>query len=90
MARHDLLRGYALVLHPILVASFAVIGVLSPLVDYESYYRANEVLTLLLNVSVVCLSYLLHKHIGRLNEYRLSLLLSTFVGSLVGIVSVWA
>lgn len=78
-------------LHPIMVASLGVIYTLNLLdIDYDTYYDANEVLIFLLNLSVVCLGYLMHKHIDRIKEYRLSLMLSTFVGSVVGIVSVWA
>lgn len=82
-------RTKMLLFHPILIASLMVIGVLTLIdVDYESYNEANGVINLLLNISVICLSYLMYKNIKRINEYRLSIMLSTFMGSFLGIVSI--
>lgn len=78
-----------LFLHPLLISSLIVIGVLSALdIEYKQYNEANGVLNLLLNISVVCLSYLMYKNVKRIKDYKLSLLLSTFIGSIVGVVSV--
>ncbi len=82
-------RFNILLLHPIVVSSLIVIGILNVTgVEYEQYYRANEIINVTLNISVIALSYLMHKNINRLKEARLTLIISTFVGSIVGILSV--
>ncbi|MFI3259896.1 MAG: LrgB family protein [Rikenellaceae bacterium] len=83
-------RIKSLLCHPILVSSLIVIGVLLLIdVDYQTYNEANEFLYTMLNISVVCLSYLMHKNLGRIKQYRLSLIVSTFIGSVVGLLSIW-
>ncbi len=76
-------------LHPILVSSAMVIIFLKVSgVDYALYYEANEPINFLLSASVVCLSYLMHKNFNRIKEFKFTIMLSTFVGSLVGILSI--
>ncbi|MFI3248715.1 MAG: LrgB family protein [Rikenellaceae bacterium] len=74
---------------PIIVSTAAVICFLKLTgVEYSHYYASNGFINFTLSISVVCLSYLMHKNINRIKEYKLSIVVSTFVGSLVGVTSI--
>ncbi len=77
------------ILHPILVSITVIMAFLKLTgISFESYYRANAIINFLLGVSVVALGYLLHDNLSRIKGRELSILLSLFAGSLVGVLSV--
>lgn len=57
-------------------------------VEFQDYYEANSILNFLLGISVVCLSYLMYKNIDCIKKYKFPILVSTIVGSLVGVLSI--
>lgn len=76
-------------LHPLLVT----IGIIILLLyisgtPYESYKRGSELIDFLLGPSVVSLGYVLYEQSSHLKGRMTSILLSLFVGSLLGILSV--
>ncbi len=76
-------------LHPILISTALVIVTLSLAgVEYEKYYAANSPINFLLSLSVVCLGYLMYKNFKPIREYKITILISTFVGSIVGLLSI--
>lgn len=76
-------------LNPLLIAVLMIIIVLQVGdVEFEYYYAANSMINFLLGLSVVALGYLLHTNIAHIREYKLSILASTLVGSIVGVSSV--
>ncbi len=84
-------RIHSALLHPILLSSAMVILFLRLSgVDYLCYYEANEPINFILSVSVVCLSYLMNKNFNRIKEFKFTIMFSTFVGSLVGVLSIIA
>ncbi len=77
-------------LHPILVAAAIIIAILQlGDIPYERYLEANGIINFLLGFSVLCLGYPMHKSIKELKGQKLSLVITTFIGSLVGVVSIW-
>ncbi len=77
--------------HPLLLATTAVITLLLLLdIPYETYRIATIPIESLLGPTVVALGYLLYEHRENLRRHALSILISTTVGSIVGIASVWA
>lgn len=81
--------GIALV-HPILIsAAFIILVLRVGEIPYARYFEANKVINFLLGFSVLCLSYPMHKCIKELKGQKISLVITTFVGSVVGVVSVW-
>ncbi len=82
-------RFNTLLLNPIIVASVGVIIFLrSTGIEYAEYFEANSFINFLLGFSVVPLSYLLHKNVNRIKEFKVSILCSTFIGSIIGVVSI--
>ncbi|MFI3292086.1 MAG: LrgB family protein [Rikenellaceae bacterium] len=78
-----------LLLNPIVVASIIIIITLRTTgIAYAEYFEANSIINFLLGLSVVPLSYLMHKNVNRIKEYKVSILCSTFVGSIIGVLSV--
>ena len=76
-------------LHPVLLSVVALISLLHAAgVEYGSYAEATELFSLLLNMSVVALGYLLWEQVEMLRAHALSILVTVVVGSLVGIGSV--
>lgn len=76
-------------LNPVLLAALVIVLILNATqIDYQLYYQSNEIINFLLRISVIPLSYLLHKNIKRINRYKLSIVCSTFIGSIVGVLSV--
>ncbi len=74
-------------LHPVLLSVVALISLLHAAgVEYGSYAEATELFSLLLNMSVVALGYLLWEQVEMLRAHALSILVTVVVGSLVGIV----
>ncbi len=82
-------RFNTLLLNPIIISSiFVIIFLRLTDIEYQTYLEANGIITFLLGFSVVPLSYLLHKNVNRIKENKISILLCTFVGSVVGVLSV--
>ncbi len=82
-------RFNTLLLNPIIVSSiFVIIFLRSTGIEYAEYLEANSIITFLLGFSVVPLSYLMHKNVNRIKEYKISILCTTFVASVVGVLSV--
>lgn len=82
-------RFNTLLLNPIIVSSiFVIIFLRTTGIEYSHYLEANSIITFLLGFSVVPLSYLMHKNVNRIKEYKISILFTTFVGSVVGVVSI--
>lgn len=76
-------------LNPVLVASLVIIAFLSiTKIDYQEYYRANQPINFMLGVSVVCLGYLMYENFGHIKDYKFSIIVSTLVGSIVGVMSI--
>lgn len=82
-------RVNSLLLNPVLLASlFIIIFIDLADIEFESYYSANEPINFLLGVSVVCLGYLMYENFANIKEYKISIIIATFAGSLVGVLSV--
>lgn len=76
-------------LNPVLVSSIFIIIFLDRTnIDYQSYYRANQPINFMLGVSVVCLGYLMNENFAKIKDYKFSIMVSTIIGSLVGVLSV--
>lgn len=76
--------------NPLLISMVAVIAILTLLdIDFEEYYEANSIINFMLGLSVVALAYLMEQNIQYLQRNICSILVSVFLGSLVGVVSVW-
>lgn len=72
----------------ILATSFIICFIKIADIEYHEYYEANSILNFLLGISVVCLSYLMHKNIEWIKRYRFSIIISTITGSIIGVVSI--
>lgn len=78
------------VLNPLLVSIAAVIGILVLLgIDFEEYYKANEIINFMLGLSVVALAYLLEQNIGKIKDNIRTISVSVFAGSLMAVASTW-
>lgn len=75
--------------HPIIVAITIIIVFLKITgIDYKSFEKNSEFVSFMLGPSVVALGYLLYEQINYLKGNVISILLSIFIGSAVGIISV--
>ncbi|MFR9611544.1 MAG: LrgB family protein [Rikenellaceae bacterium] len=85
-----LYRRFPIILFtPIIIATSIIIFFLKATgIEYGVYYESNGIINFILGISVVCLSYLMHKNINRIKEFKLSIVVSTLIGSIVGVVSV--
>lgn len=82
-------RTHIALLHPVLLSVAALIAIMQGAgIEYESYAEATEIFSLLLNLSVVALGYLLWEQVDRLRAHALSIVTSVIVGSIVGVGSV--
>ncbi|MDE6861322.1 MAG: LrgB family protein [Alistipes sp.] len=82
-------RTRVALLHPVLLSVVALVAILYGAgIEYEAYAEATGIFSLLLNLSVVALGYLLWEHVDRLRAHALSILTSVVVGSIVGVGSV--
>ncbi|MFI3301757.1 MAG: LrgB family protein [Rikenellaceae bacterium] len=78
-----------MIFNPIIVSSLLIIIFLRTMnIEYAEYFEANAIINFLLSLSVVPLSYLMHKNMNRIKEHKVSILISTFVGSIVGVLSI--
>lgn len=76
-------------LNPLLVSIVVIILVLMLAdIDYEAYYEANGIINFMLGLSVVALGYLLYENIEHIRGQERTILVSLFVGSVVGVLSV--
>lgn len=77
------------ILHPIVISLAIIISFLSVTkLDIEVFKRGSEFITFLLGPVVVALGYVLHEKFEYLKQNAVSILTATFIGSVVGIVSV--
>lgn len=77
--------------HPLLLATTAVIALLIVFdIPYSMYKTATSPIEFLLGPTVVALGYLLYEHRENLRKHAVSIMISTVVGSIMGIGSVWA
>lgn len=82
-------RFNTLLLNPIVISSiFVIIFLRTTGIEYAEYLEANSIINFLLGFSVVPLSYLMHKNVNRIKEYKVSILCSTFLGSVIGVISI--
>ncbi len=82
-------RFSVMIFNPIIVSTLLIIAFLRATnIDYAEYYEANSVINFMLGVSVVSLSYLMHKNVNRIQGQKVSILFSTFAGSIVGVLSI--
>lgn len=78
-------------LHPLLLATTTVIALLIVCdIPYTMYKTATSPIEFLLGPTVVALGYLLYEHRVNLQKHAVSIMVSTIVGSIMGIASVWA
>ena len=74
---------------PILIAVVILIPILLLLnIDYETYEQNTHLITFLLGPTVVALGYNMHKQFNAIKANLIPILLTVFVGSLVGVLSV--
>jgi predicted murein hydrolase (TIGR00659 family) len=77
------------ILQPLIIAIILVIVFLKITgIPYEIFYSQTRILNFMLGPSVVALGYVLYEQIEHIRGNVLSILTATFVGSIVGIVSV--
>lgn len=78
-------------LNPILISMAIIMAFLHLTgIEYEHYYRSNEIINIMLGLSVVALGYLLHENVKHIGRQKWSILCSVFIGSVTGVVSVVA
>ena len=74
---------------PILLAIIILIPTLLLLdIDYQTYEKGTHLITYLLGPTVVALGYCMHKQVSAIKKNLWSILLTLFIGSLVGVLSV--
>ena len=82
-------RTHAVVLHPVLLAFAAMIGVLEVCgIEYARYEQATGLLDFGLGLSVVALGYLMYEQVNRIRGRLLPVLVSAVVGCVLGVLSV--
>ncbi len=78
-------------LHPLLVSTAVMIGLLKLSgVSYATYAESTDMISFMLGPAVVSLGYVLYEQIDHIRRNVTSILVSTFAGSVVGVVSVIA
>lgn len=81
--------AFSILFHPVLFSALLIIGIISILdIDYKDYFRGNETINFMLGFSVVTVGYIMHKNFNRIKSYKYTILISTFIGSVVGVVSI--
>ena len=79
------------IVHPLLVSMTVLIGLLRLTgVTYDTYAESTAPITFLLGPTVVSLGYALYRQIDHIKRNLTSILVATFAGSVVGVVSVIA
>lgn len=77
------------IFNPMLISILFMVGYLKLFdVNYEVYMNATKVIDLMLGLSVVSLGYLLYKQRLFLGQNVITILVSIFVGSAIGLISV--
>ena len=75
--------------HPVLLSVAVLIVVLKLFdVEYETFQKSSELLNVLLDLCVVALGYVLYEQVEHIRTNLVSITISVFVGSAVGIISV--
>ncbi len=78
-------------LHPFLISIPVIIAILWCLdIPCSVYLESNQLITFLLGPCVVSLGLMLYEHRKTIKQYCFSILVTVFVGSVVGVGSVWA
>lgn len=82
-------RKLSILFHPVLFSAMVVIGVLKLLdVEYDEYLRGNSMINFMLGFSVVTVGYIMHTNFNRIRSYKYTILITTLMGSVVGVFSV--
>ena len=80
---------YVTLLQPLLISMVIIIPFLKYTgIDYQTFYNSTHFLNFMLGPSVVALGYVLYEQIEYVKGKVISILISVFVGSVVGISSV--
>ena len=82
-------KSKLLILHPVFTSLVSILLILKLMnISPNEYVDNNKAMRLLLDISVVALGYLLYEHYDLLKQNLKAILLSQFIGSIVGILSV--
>lgn len=82
-------RKLSILLHPVLFSAVVIIGVLKSLqIEYAEYMKGNSMLNFMLGFSVVTVGYIMHKNFNRIKCYKYTIIITTLLGSIVGVMSV--
>ena len=82
-------KSKLLILHPVFTSLVSILLILKLMnISPNEYVDNNKGMRLLLDISVVALGYLLYEHYDLLKQNLKAILLSQFIGSIVGILSV--
>lgn len=77
------------IFHPLIISIGLIIGFLKLAnIEYEAFSRGAEFVNFMLGPSIVALGYVLYSQMQYLKGNVISIMLSIFIGSIVGIVSV--
>lgn len=77
------------IFHPLIISIGLIIGFLKLTdVEYEAFSRGAEFVSFMLGPSIVALGYVLYSQMQYLKGNVMSIMLSIFIGSIVGILSV--
>lgn len=77
------------IFHPLIISIGLIIGFLKLTnIEYEAFSRGAEFVNFMLGPSIVALGYVLYSQMQYLKGNVISIMLSIFIGSIVGIVSV--
>lgn len=77
------------IFHPLIISIGLIIGFLKLMnIEYEAFSRGAEFVNFMLGPSIVALGYVLYSQMQYLKGNVISIMLSIFIGSIVGIVSV--
>lgn len=79
------------ILHPFIISVPVIIAVIRLLdISPDFYMQSNFIVDFMLGPSVVALGYLLYRHRHTIREHLVGIISAVLVGSIVGVVSVWA
>lgn len=82
-------RSGLVFVNPVVISAGVIILFLKGTgVDYQTYNQANGPLNFMLGISVVSLGYLMYKNFEHIKDYKFSIIVSTFIGSVVGVLSI--
>lgn len=77
------------IFHPLIISiGLIIIFLKSTAIEYETFSRGSEFVSFMLGPSIVALGYVLYSQMQYLKGNVISIMLSIFIGSVVGILSV--